>query len=107
MVLSENILKQAERFARSGSFGLTHFEKCELAKWYKERTGETLNIGCGSCVSKALAMVKRPVVVTQMTVEAPELEPTLDELRQQCTDKGVEWSKFHSAKKLKSMLYGE
>lgn len=54
MKISEELSQQAERYERTRSFNLSNILKVELAAWYKDTQGKTLNIGCGTCIRNAI-----------------------------------------------------
>lgn len=105
MELSKALLTQVDRYAKQGTWSLTQEMKHELSKYWQEKTNEKLNIHCGACLGKALASVKRSEPKPKIHFVGVK-EYTLQELREQCDKLGIQYSKFHSKDKLKSLLSG-
>jgi hypothetical protein len=59
--MTTELQQQIDRYQRTGSYSLTKPLKDELAVIWKQKTGTTLVIACGSCVSKALAYLTKPL----------------------------------------------
>lgn len=55
--ISPELLEKLEYFARFGSCTMSRPIKQELALHYKQATGSTLNIDCGTCVTQAMHRV--------------------------------------------------
>jgi ethanolamine utilization microcompartment shell protein EutL len=58
--MTTELQQQIDRYQRTGSYSLNKPLKDELALIWKERTGTTLVIACGSCLGKALAYLATP-----------------------------------------------
>jgi hypothetical protein len=54
MKISEDLKQQVERYERTRSFNLNNVLKFELAAWYRDTQGKTLNISCGTCIRNAM-----------------------------------------------------
>ena len=57
LTISPELLEKLQYFAKYGSCSLSRPLKQELAVHYKEITGNTLNIDCGTCVTQAMHRV--------------------------------------------------
>lgn len=55
--ISPELLEKLEYFAKYGSCNMSRPIKQELAIHYKQATGSTLNIDCGTCVTQAMHRV--------------------------------------------------
>jgi len=55
--ISPELLEKLQYFAKYGSCNMSRPIKQELAVHYKQATGSTLNIDCGTCVSQAMHRV--------------------------------------------------
>ena len=55
--ISPELLEKLQYFAKYGSCSMSRPIKQELAVHYKQATGNTLNIDCGTCVSQAMHRV--------------------------------------------------
>lgn len=57
LTISPELLEKLQYFAKYGSCSMSRPIKQELAIHYKQATGSTLNIDCGTCVSQAIHRV--------------------------------------------------
>lgn len=55
--VSPELLEKLQYFAKYGSCSMSRPLKQELAVHYKQATGSTLNIDCGTCVTQAMHRV--------------------------------------------------
>jgi len=57
LTISSELIEKLQYFAKYGSCSMSRPIKQELAVHYKQATGSTLNIDCGTCVSQAMHRV--------------------------------------------------
>jgi hypothetical protein len=91
--MTPELQQQIDRYQRSGSYSLTEPLKRELATIWKERTGTTLVIACGSCLGKALAYLAAPPA-PKIKFKAVKNFETVAEMKQEATRLGLTFPKF-------------
>jgi hypothetical protein len=101
--MTTELQQQIDRYQRTGSYSLTKPLKDELAVIWKERTGTTLVIACGSCVSKALAYLAKPLE-PKIKFKAVKHFETVKEMKQEADRLGLSYPKFASKIYMEKLL---
>jgi hypothetical protein len=101
--MTPELKQQIDRYQRSGSYSLTEPLKRELATIWKERTGTTLVIACGSCLGKALAYLAKPLE-PKIKFKAVKNFETVKEMKQEADRLGLSYPKFASKIYMEKLL---
>ena len=91
--MTNELKQQIDRYQKTGSYSLTKPLKDELALIWKEKTGTTLVIACGSCLGKALAYLATPPEPKIKFKSVKQFE-TVKEMKQEADRLGLSYPKF-------------
>jgi hypothetical protein len=61
MKVSDELIKQAERYSSTRSFALNVAMKKELSDWHKAMGFGKLNIGCSTCIRNAMGRLNKSI----------------------------------------------